>query len=76
MNRLPTKDLLKNIGIPFPLNSLRCAFCNLEMESRNHVFSDFIVVKIILIDVSISIGKPVGFEEDSVATFLGLASVL
>ncbi|XP_058765916.1 uncharacterized protein LOC131639438 [Vicia villosa] len=70
VNRLPTKDLLKIRGIPFPLNSLSCSFCEAELESRNHSFFNCKVVDLIWKDIALWIGKPVGKEEDCLANFL------
>lgn len=38
VNRLSMKDLLKIRGIDFPLNSLNCAFCGVELVGREHTF--------------------------------------
>ncbi|XP_058756725.1 uncharacterized protein LOC131629936 [Vicia villosa] len=70
VNRLPTKDLLKIRGIPIPLNSLCCSFCEAELESRNHSFFNCKVVDLIWNDIVIWVGKPVGKEEDCLANFL------
>lgn len=70
VNRLLTKDLLKIIDITFPINSLKCAFCDIDFESRNNFFYNCNVVKIIWNNFALRIGKSVGFEEDCLANFL------
>lgn len=70
MNRLPTKDLLNKRGVPFPLNSLNCAFCDMNLESRNHsFFFSRNVMKIIWNEVSLCIGKAINLEEECSANF-------
>lgn len=38
VNRLLTKDLLRNRGINFSLSNSKCTFCDYYLEDRNHSF--------------------------------------
>ncbi|XP_058765740.1 uncharacterized protein LOC131639261 [Vicia villosa] len=56
-NRLPTKDLLLKRCIPIPLAHLKCAFCGMEPETRDHSFVACNLVKNIWRGIAFWIGK-------------------
>lgn len=45
VNRLPSKGLLVNRSINFPLVNLKCVFCDLHLENRDHIFFNCNVIK-------------------------------
>ncbi|XP_058762981.1 uncharacterized protein LOC131636394 [Vicia villosa] len=63
LDRLPTKNLLVLRGIPFPVDNLKCIFCGVDVENRNHSFFGCGVVKNIWKEIAFWVGK-VGYMED------------
>lgn len=57
-------------GITFFLNSLKCVFCVIDFESKNHLFFNYKRVKIIWNDITLWIGKSVDLQEECLAIFL------
>ena len=56
-NRLPMKDLLVARGMSFPLDELKCIFCGLSVETRDHFFFGCLVVKNIWSEISLWVSK-------------------
>ncbi|XP_058726787.1 uncharacterized protein LOC131598185 [Vicia villosa] len=69
-NRLPMKDLLERRGMSFPLNELKCTFCEYGVESRNHYFFDCWVVKYIWREIASWVGKEDNVEEECLSSFM------
>ncbi|XP_058746220.1 uncharacterized protein LOC131619099 [Vicia villosa] len=58
VNRLPFKDLLSVRGIVLPPDNLRCVFCGIDPENRDHSFLKYKGVEVVWRDISSWIGKP------------------
>ncbi|XP_058763004.1 uncharacterized protein LOC131636414 [Vicia villosa] len=69
VNRLPLKDLLKVRGIEFPLTSLNCVFCGVELEDRKHSFFLCKIVKYIWKEIAFWVDKPYVSEEECLSCF-------
>lgn len=69
-NRLPMKDLLVARGMSFPLVDLKCILCGLCVESMDHFFFGYLVVKSIWSALSFLVGKGVSFEEECLSNFM------
>ncbi|XP_058734049.1 uncharacterized protein LOC131605745 [Vicia villosa] len=69
-NRLPTKDLLENRGMSLPSEDLKCIFCGISKENRDHLFFGCLVVKNIWNDIAFWVGKGVCYEEECLSSFM------
>ncbi|XP_058763266.1 uncharacterized protein LOC131636670 [Vicia villosa] len=70
LDRIPTKDLLVYRGISFPLDKLKCSFCGYDIETRNHSFFGFRVVKAIWLDIALWVDKEGGLEDECLSNFM------
>ncbi|XP_058766558.1 uncharacterized protein LOC131640167 [Vicia villosa] len=64
VNRLPFKDLLLVRGIVLSQDNLKCVFCGIVPENREHSFLNCKVVEVVWRDISCWIGKPWRVMED------------
>ncbi|XP_058740916.1 uncharacterized protein LOC131613246 [Vicia villosa] len=69
-DRLPTKDLLMNRGIPTPLALLKCSFCGMEPETRDHSFFACNLVKNIWRGIAFWTGKRVIEDNECLSSFM------
>lgn len=45
VDRLPSNDLLIVRGINFPLDNIKCVFCDIHLKNRNHSFLNCFAIK-------------------------------
>ncbi|XP_058734162.1 uncharacterized protein LOC131605881 [Vicia villosa] len=69
-NRLPMKDLLEFRGMSLSSEDLKCIFCGISKESRDHLFFGCLVVKNIWNDIAFWVGKGVCYEEECLSNFM------
>ncbi|XP_058726135.1 uncharacterized protein LOC131597454 [Vicia villosa] len=69
LNRLPVKDLLEIRGIHFPLDELKCLFCDNSLENSNHLFFSCLVVKIIWNEIARWVGKGDTVVEECLSSY-------
>ncbi|XP_058776004.1 uncharacterized protein LOC131650310 [Vicia villosa] len=70
VNRLPTKDLLMYKGISFPLNSLKCILCDLDMENQDHTFFNCKVSKKVWREITNWVGKSDSEKKECFSNFM------
>ncbi|XP_058782871.1 uncharacterized protein LOC131657498 [Vicia villosa] len=70
VNRLPTKDLLKDRGIALPISNLLCIFCGLHLEDRDHIFIKCNVIKLVWKDIGEWMDYSGWKEEDCIPLFM------
>ncbi|XP_058775765.1 uncharacterized protein LOC131650041 [Vicia villosa] len=68
--RLPTKDILLRRGIPFSFDNLKCSFCGLQSERRDHSFFACFLVKNIWLEIALWIGKEVIEKDECLSSFM------
>ncbi|XP_058752761.1 uncharacterized protein LOC131625940 [Vicia villosa] len=68
--RIPTKDLLVYKGISFPLHDLKCNFCGIHSENRDHSFFNCLVVRKIWSEMTCWVGKLDRMEEECSSHFM------
>ncbi|XP_058775492.1 uncharacterized protein LOC131649752 [Vicia villosa] len=70
LDRLPTKDLLEYRGISFFLANLKCSFCGIDVESRNHSIFGCWVVKSIWREIAVWVDKMNSLEDECLPNFM------
>ncbi|XP_058776551.1 uncharacterized protein LOC131650861 [Vicia villosa] len=70
LDRLPTKELLVYRGISLSLDNLKCVFCGFGIESRNHSFFAYSMVKHIWSEIALWVGKWDSLEEEFLSSFM------
>ncbi|XP_058787437.1 uncharacterized protein LOC131661813 [Vicia villosa] len=70
VNRLPTKDLLVYRGINLTSTNLKCVFCDLHLEDRDHIFFKCVVINYVWKEIAKWVDFPGWNMEDCIPFFM------
>ncbi|XP_058775099.1 uncharacterized protein LOC131649353 [Vicia villosa] len=69
-SRLPMKDLLELRGMPLSVDDLKCIFCGVCKENRDHLFFGCLVVKNIWNEIAFWVDKGAFSVEECFSNFM------